>query len=324
MQVSVWERDTAAAAAAAERAHAAAARVDSLTAGYNEASDVARINRRAGTDSVTVVAPETGAVLAAALRWARRSRGAYDPTVGPLDAVWAAYRAEGREPPAPALDSAAALVGWRLVAFDSARRTVRLPRRGMRLDLAPLARGQGLDGAAAALRQGGIDHGSIDLGGDILFFGSPPEGDLWGVGIQDPRNPGDVFAVVMLQDGAVASAGQYADLVGERTRSSRLVDPRTGRPARPIAAATAVTSSAREAEALAAALRILGPGEGCALTEAVAGAEALWVLDPGPPVGGRPPPLPGGGIVATPGLIGRLQLAIGGTGIPAPEPCAPH
>ncbi|MBX6364047.1 MAG: FAD:protein FMN transferase, partial [Gemmatimonadetes bacterium] len=91
LEITVWLGDVARAERALEAGRAAVARVDSLLAAGRPGSEIARVNRRAGTDSVTIVSPETAAVLAAALEYAARTGGALDPTAAPLADLWAAY-----------------------------------------------------------------------------------------------------------------------------------------------------------------------------------------------------------------------------------------
>jgi FAD:protein FMN transferase len=85
--------------------------------------------------------PRALAVLERAIEIADATGGAFDPTVGPLVALWREARHSRRLPDASALDAAKRLVGWRLVELDRARPAVRLAREGVRLDLGGIAKG---------------------------------------------------------------------------------------------------------------------------------------------------------------------------------------
>ena len=66
----------------------------------------------------------------------------------------------------------------------------------------------------------------INAGGDLLCgngAGEPPDDNVWRVGLQDPRRPGQVARVVTVGEGAVATSGSAA-------RGAHVVDPRTGAP----------------------------------------------------------------------------------------------
>lgn len=298
LQVTVWEKDVARARNALSTARAAVFRVDSLMSTYRPESELSAVNRRAGTDSLTRISHETAAVLTAALEYARASGGAFDVTVGPLVDVWGFYRPEGALPSPAALDSARALVGWETVEFDPARATVRLPRKGMRLDLGAIAKGYALDLSVAALREAGVQRGRVDLGGNLRFL-SRAGGDIWEVGLRDPRRPEEALAAIRLDSGAVATSGDYERFfVHEGVRYSHILDPRTGWPALGVASVSAFAPTGLASDALSTALFVLGPDRGCALALA-AGVEALWVLD-----GGERD----GEVVITPGLRDRLAM----------------
>ena len=312
LQVTAWDADAAQARAGLDAARAAVFRVDSLMSNYKPGSEISAINRRAGTDSVTVVSPETAEVLASALRYARLTGGALDVTVGPLLKVWGFYRHRGEVPPAPSLDSARALVGWRAVELDSAAGTVRLPRRGMELDFGAIAKGYAVDRGVQAMRAAGVTRGMVDLGGNVRVFGPAPHEDAWRLGVRDPRETEQMLGVVRLDSGAVATSGDYEQFfVHQGVRYSHIFDPRTGWPARGVAGTTVFAPEAIATDALSTSLFILGPDAGCRLAREL-GVQAVWVLDPGD--------APGEAVVHTPGLTGRLELDLP-PGSPPPREC---
>ena len=283
LEIVVWDADTARARAAVAAARGAVFRVDTLMSLWKPASDLSAVNRRAGTDSVTVVDPQTAQVLASALDWAERSGGAFDPTVGPLVDVWGFYGARGGLPPTAAADSALGLVAWSDVAFDPARRAVALPRAGMRLDLGAIAKGWAVDRAVEALRTAGVPSAMVDLGGNVRVHGPRPGGGPWQVGIRDPRRPDELLAVLALDSGAVATSGDYEQFfVVDGVRYAHILDARSGAPARGVAATTVRAASGMAADALSTVLFLLGPEAGCALLAGMPDAAALWLADPDP------------------------------------------
>ncbi|HET7321443.1 MAG TPA: FAD:protein FMN transferase, partial [Longimicrobiaceae bacterium] len=208
LTVTVWEPDSTLARTALAAARAVVQHVDSLMSNYRPESELSAVNRRAGTDSVTILSPETAEVLEAALHFAAASGGALDVTIGPVVDVWGFYRPRGSIPPPAALDSARALVGYRLVEYDPRTRAVRLPRSGMRLDFGAIAKGYAVDLAVDTLRALGVRRAMIDLGGNLRFLGSPIPGG-WRVGLRDPRANERTIAVVSIDSGAVATSGDY-------------------------------------------------------------------------------------------------------------------
>lgn len=314
LHVTARAPDSAAAEGAVGGARDRVLAADSLMSTYRPESEVSRVNRAAGRDRPVRVSPETAAVLREALRWARVTGGAFDPTAGPLARAWGFHEGEPRPPAPAARDSAARLVGWERVEWSAEDRSVRLPEEGMRLDLGAVAKGHALDEAVEAMRARGAEAGMVDLGGNLRVFGSPPGGApgagpdggdgrkgagrdarpetrsrAWRLGIRHPRRDGGLLGTLSLDSGSVATSGdseQFFERDG--VRYSHIMDPRSGRPARGVAQVTVVAGEASTADALATALFVLGPDRGL---EWLRGNDrlgrgrgrlslALWVRDP--------------------------------------------
>ena len=290
LRVVAWETNADMAAAALRAARGEVVRVDSLMSNYRDDSDVSRVNRAAGSGEWTRVSMETLEVLLASLEYARASGGAFDTTVGPLIDVWGFYRESGAMPPATALDSAAALVGWHRVEVRPDERLVRLPRAGMRLDFGAIAKGYAVDlGLAAAQRGGGLRI-MIDLGGNIGVLGESPVEGLWPFGLRHPRQPESTFAVIAVDSGAIATSGDYERyFVHEGVRYAHIVDPRTGWPVQGVASVSVLAPTGIASDALSTVLFVLGVEHGCEVVVGVPGVAAVWVLAPDVRSGGEAP-----------------------------------
>ncbi|MFL5541954.1 MAG: FAD:protein FMN transferase [Longimicrobiaceae bacterium] len=282
LQVSVWDADTARALAAMEAARAAVLHADSLTSAEKAGSEIAAVNRRAGTDSATTLSPWTAEVLDSALSIAASSSGALDVTSTPLDSLWATWRERAAPPPQAERDAAETLVGWRQVRFDRATRRASLPRQGMRLDLGVLARGFAIDRGIDALRAAGVERAVVDLGGSFAVLGAAPVESRWSMGLGNPFQLGEVFAAVQVDSGAVAT---WTDVPGtietDGQRFAHTLDPRTRFLTRGIASVSVLAPSALLADALSQAFFVMGPAEGCRLAARYPGVDVVWVRDPG-------------------------------------------
>ena len=286
-RVGAWAADTATARRGIRAARGAAARVDSLMSTYREDSEVSRINRRAGSGTWTDVSRETLEVVETSLRWARASDGAFDPTVGPLMVAWGFRGGEPRRPPEAVLDSVRRLVDHRAVEVDREAARVRLRDPGMALDFGAVAKGYALDLALDALRGEGARAGMVDLGGNVSVFGPPPrEEGGWVLGVRHPRRDGRLLGTVRTDGGSVSTSGDYEQVFEvDGVRYSHVMDPRTGRPARGLAAVTVSVDDGATADVLSTLLFVLGPREGRGFVERHGpgdGVTALWVRDPGP------------------------------------------
>jgi thiamine biosynthesis lipoprotein len=152
----------------------------------------------------------------------------------------------------------------------------------MRLDFGGIAKGFAADAVADMLRERSIAGALVDLGGNILAFGSKPDGSLWRIGIQNPFDSrGAVVGVLTVSASAVVTSGvyeRYSELQG--VRYHHILDPFTGYPSdNGLASVTIVTDDAMAADALSTGVFVLGLLRGSKLVEELPGVEAVFVTD---------------------------------------------
>src|SRR5205814_2331131 len=75
------------------------------------------------------------------------TESAFEPTSGPLVALWRRCKQEGRIPPEDEIDAAREFVGFRHVAFDEQQHTVKYAVKGVELNLGSIGKGYALDRA---------------------------------------------------------------------------------------------------------------------------------------------------------------------------------
>lgn len=202
-------------------------RWDRILSLYKEESEVSTLNRAAGTGPVTV-SPELYAAIETALRLARETGGAFDPTM----------LAVQRGGPANL-----ALTGWSKVRLDPKTRTVTLPQ-GLGLDFGGIGKGWALDKAAAVLKDAGVERAMFNFGGQVLVIGSPVGAKGWAVTVPGQAQP------LYLKDASVAVSG-------DTERPGHILSPFDGRPVRRAGAVAAVLPGATDADAWSTALYIL-------------------------------------------------------------------
>jgi thiamine biosynthesis lipoprotein len=141
------------------------------------------------------------------------------------------------------------------------------------LDLSGVVKGWAVGQAAERLRVAGATCFSIDAGGDVYVAGAPDDGAPgWRVGIQHPTDRARVAAVLLVRDAAVATSGRYE-------RGDHVYDPRSGRPAVDLVAATVVGADPAVADAFATAVVVLGPDEGLPWLQTRAGYEGMVITN---------------------------------------------
>jgi thiamine biosynthesis lipoprotein len=277
-RVDVWAADAATRRRSAAAAFAALVRVDSLMSTWRADSDVLRVNRGAGRDTVAV-APEVIAVIATALDMARRSDGAFDPTVLPLLRLWGFRAGLPRCPGPDEIRDSLARVGYELVYLDAAAGRVHLRGAGVELDLGGIAKGYAVDLALDAALGAGSTKAVVDLGGNLGTRGGESGGR---VAIRDPRDRDAVIGDVVLDSGCIATSGaSERHIVVDGERLGHILDPRTGTPVSGPASVSVVAPSGMLADALATAIYVLGTEAGLAFARQWPEVEVLVLKDDG-------------------------------------------
>ena len=253
---------------ALDAARAAFARIQSLDeimSDYRPDSELRRLERKPG-ERVTV-SPELYHVLRTALDVARITDGAFDPTVGPLVALWRTARREMRLPTDDAIRGAREIVGWRKVQLE-APNIVRLSTAGMRLDLGGIAKGYILQEALRSLRAHGVTAALVEAGGDLVVGEAPPGKAGWLVAApgSDPEFAG---RAATLTNAALATSGPTAQFVEiDGVRYSHVIDPRTGLGMTTGRTIRVIARDGAIADAVATALGVTGPSGLSALQSA--------------------------------------------------------
>lgn len=239
-------------------------------------SDVSRLNEAAGRP--IRVHPETLDLLDTARTWWQVTDGRFDPTVA--DALGAAGydrdRATGHGP----IRTGAPAPGAEGLVVDRRSRMARVPE-GVHIDLGGIGKGRAADLLAAEL--GHLDHGLVDLGGDLRVWGGSPDGHGWPIAVDDLRD-GTELARLGLHDGAVTTSSTLVRRWRHDARHAHhLIDPRTGRPVEgEVVSVTVVGARAAPAEVLAKAAIVEGQVDGATALLADHGVAALVVPATGP------------------------------------------
>jgi thiamine biosynthesis lipoprotein len=269
--ITVVHPEAEGARAMVDAAFAEMTRLEAALSRHREDAPLGRLNR---TGRVESAPPELTEVLGAALELARRSEGAFDPTVLPILRAWEAARPDGL-PDEATLREAHARVGWEGVHL--AGDVVTLDDAGMALTLDGIAKGYVVDRTVAELVGLGAARVMVDAGGDMATGGAGSEEDPWTVALQDPADFGAAAGVVRLDGVAVATSGDYLQSFTTDRAEHHIIDPRTGRSPRETSAVSVVARTAMEADGLSTALLVLGPSDGLALLAGTPGAEALII-----------------------------------------------
>ncbi|USE33825.1 FAD:protein FMN transferase [Endozoicomonas sp. SCSIO W0465] len=277
--------------------HDALADVDQRMSTYKPESELMQFNRAPVGEPFTLSSDLVQLVQDAQVI-SDLSGGAYDITVGPLVNLWgfgptqgAAVR-EGHDdtgshllanapefvkwiesqypghiPDESAIQEALDNVGYQSLKADPEGSTL-TREKALFVDLSSIAKGYGVDQAAAALRAQGIDNFMVEVGGEVLVQGVKPNGNPWRLAVIGPEmGKNGVSALVEPLDKALATSGDYLNFFEvDGKRYSHTINPLTGWPeAKRVAEVAVIADTSARADALATMFMVLGDEKGLEL-----------------------------------------------------------
>lgn len=242
-------------------------------------SEIIRLNNASGKESVSL-SPDTFFVLEKGKYYSEKSNGMFDITIGPLVKLWNIGTEQARVPSQSEIQSKLDLVGYKNLVLDKSNRSAKLVTPGMIVDLGAIAKGYAADEAARILREAGIKHAIVNLGGNIVVLNSKPDGTPWRLGLQDPNDArGDYVGVVLVRDQTLVSSGTYERYFEyEGKKYHHILNPDTGYPEEnDIISISILTKSSIDADGLSTTTFMLGLEKGMKLIEELPDTEAIFI-----------------------------------------------
>lgn len=296
MSVTVYGPDGDAALEAVEKEIKV---LEGLLSVTDEGSEIYAANHSGGKP--VTLSPETAELLNAALELCGQTGGALDVTIYPVVRAWGFTTGEYRVPEEAELARLLERVDYTRVELEGNSLTV---RSGMELDLGAVGKGYAADRVEALLRELGVDCAKLELGGNIHFIGTKPDGSPWRVAVRDPFGEG-YMGVLETDGGAVVTSGGYERyFVQDDITYWHIIDPRTGHPAESgLVSVTVAARSGVLADALSTALFVMGREKAEDFWRARRDFEFILIGEDG-------------SVTVTPGLADRFTLSEAWTGGP--------
>jgi thiamine biosynthesis lipoprotein len=225
---------------------------------YIEDSEISQFNK----DSChTFRSPYFYPVLEASREVYEASRGAFDPTVGPLVNAWGFGPDKKYDPDSSHIDSLRRFVGFEKIVFD--KESVCKTTGGVQLDFSAIAKGYAVDVVTAYLQSKGVDNLLVEIGGEVMCKGAKEQGKPWRTAIEHPAvevYERKLYAVAEVQDMAIATSGNYRNyFVRNGRKMVHTIDPKTGYPVvHSLLSATVFAKSCMIADAYATACMVMG------------------------------------------------------------------
>lgn len=237
-------------------------KVDASLSMFNPQSTISRINR-GETDETDEMLNE---ILKLSFTINSATNGAFDPTVAPLVNAWGFGFKNGTLPNSRQVDSLRTLVGLSTIHLNKDKLTKDNPLSI--LDLSAIAKGYGVDRASQVLRNHGIQHFMVEIGGEVVTEGHNEKGELWHIGINKPDDDStstnmELQDIIAISGKAIATSGNYRNYyISEGRKIAHTINPRTGYPAQQdILSSTVLAPTCAEADAFATAFMVLGMKE---------------------------------------------------------------
>lgn len=238
------------------------------------------INSNAGIQPVKVD-KATYDLIEKGLYYSKLTSGAFDITVGPIVKLWNIGFPGAKVPSQEEIEAKLPLVDYNLVSLDEAAQTVYLEKEGMLLDLGGIGKGYAADEVANLLRDAGVEHAIINLGGNVYGLGNKPGDKLWTIGVQDPFNPrGDTIGTLNIANKSVVTSGIYERYIeaDDGTKYHHILNPSTGYPyMNELAGVTIISDSSTDGDALSTSTFALGVEDGLNFIEELDGIDAVFI-----------------------------------------------
>lgn len=279
VSVTLWHENAATARQAIAAMMAEMRRIDAALSPYKDDSELARVNRAAATQTVTVSA-ELARLIDKALYFSRLSDGAFDISFASVGRYYD-YR-DGQQPDADRRQALLEAIDYHLIEFDEAARTLRFAHPQLHIDLGGIAKGYAVDRGAAILREHGVHHATLSAGGDSRVIGDK-RGRPWLVGVKNPRGDAaskTVAITIPLVDAAISTSGDYERFFIDETSGERvhhILNPRTGRSATGVTSVSVIGPAGFDTDPLSTTVFVLGVDRGLALVNRLEGFDCVII-----------------------------------------------
>lgn len=232
-------------------------RIDAMLSTGDPESEISRLNK-AGKLRVS---DETFELVRRAVEIGETADGVFDISIYPVMREWGFTDKNYKVPTDEALKAALDRVDASKIELNEETKTVSFVEDGMEIDLGGIAKGYTSDRVIDIMKDCGVEHALINLGGNVKVLSNKPDGSNWRVAIIDPENEEQYIGGVEVADKAVITSGGYQRYFEEDgKRYFHIIDISDGYPAdNGLISTTIVSEDGTLADALSTTLFIMGP-----------------------------------------------------------------
>ncbi|MDB4925008.1 FAD:protein FMN transferase [Mucilaginibacter sp.] len=234
-------------------------RIEKLLTTFNDDSQTNQINANAGIQPVKVD-EEVFKLIDRSLKISALTQGAFDITYGSIDkSLWNFDVNMKALPDAETARRSVSLINYKNVILDAVNTTVFLKEKGMRIGFGGIGKGYAADMAKLILQKNGVTSGIVNAAGDLVTWGTQPNGKPWTIAIADPDQKTTPFSTLNISNMAIATSGNYEKFaIINGKKYSHTIDPKTGLPVGGVKSVSIICPSAEFADAMATPVTVMG------------------------------------------------------------------
>ncbi len=192
-------------------------RLERIFSLYQSNSQISRLNRDGVLDDPAFELIE---LLSLCSTLNARTRGAFDPTVQRLWALYAEEISGGSRPDQGQIADTLNSTGWHHIRFSTEQVAFTAP--GVQVTLNGIAQGYIADKVTDIFRGAGVTDVLINTG-EVSALGAAPDGNDWQIRLGDTEG-----APIELRNSAVATSAPLGTTFDENGLVGHIIDPRTG------------------------------------------------------------------------------------------------
>ncbi len=239
-------------------------------------SEAAQINNKAVNG--VLISDELLEQIQTAIKVSKMTDGAFDITVFPLVKLWGFYDGNYTVPIENSVFETLNQIGYEKIRLE---KNMLYLEKGTQIDLGAIAKGYTGQKTAELLMDFKVSSGILSLGGNMQLFGLKPDGSLWNIAIQDPKDESKTIGIIPSTDCSIITSGSYQRYFEQSGYIyHHILDPHTGYPADSgLVSVTVIADDGTYADALSTGLFVTGLEKAIEIWKEYQDFEAVFVTE---------------------------------------------
>lgn len=249
---------------------------DKMLSKTDKHSEIYAINHSQGNP--VTVSDDTLYLIKKGIEYGNMTDGLFNIAIGSVSSLWNFTDESHIIPDDSALQHALSRTDYNLIEISG--NAVTIPE-GMQLDLGAIAKGYIGDKLKEFYLENGVSSALLNLGGNIVCIGTPPEKDSFHIGIKKPFSENETITSVRVNDKCVVTSGVYERYFKkDDVIYHHILDPKTGYPAKTdLYGITIVADNSMAADILSTTCLILGLDKAREFLGDFKDVEAIFITD---------------------------------------------